>query len=169
MTIHSMTGYALQTREIGRGVLHLELRSVNSRYLDINLRIGDELRMAEPLLRELIAARLNRGKIECRLNLLPAAAGPRELALNQTLLRQLRDMQDVVHLELPDAASLNVAEILRWPGMFGDESMPTEKLQGECVALAGVALDELVATREREECADNFGWDRDPCGVSGSN
>jgi len=150
MTIHSMTGYALQTREVGRGVLHLELRSVNSRYLDISLRVGDELRMAEPLLREVIAARLNRGKIECRLNLLPSAAGPRELTLNQTLLRQLRDMQDAVRLELPEAASLDVAEVLRWPGMLGDDAMPAEKLQAECAALAGAALDDFVATRARE-------------------
>lgn len=70
--IYSMTGYAVQMRDIGRGILHLELRTVNSRYLDMNFRIAEEVRIVEPGLREMISGRLNRGKVDCRLNLLPS-------------------------------------------------------------------------------------------------
>ena len=84
--IHSMTGYAVQTGEIGRGVLHLELRTVNSRYLDMNFRIAEEVRVVEPALRELISARLNRGKVDCRLNLLPSTTAPREASLNPSFV-----------------------------------------------------------------------------------
>ncbi|MDR2239077.1 MAG: YicC family protein [Zoogloeaceae bacterium] len=148
--IHSMTGYATKMRDIGRGMLHLELRTVNSRYLDINFRIAEEVRAAEPTLRELIAGRLNRGKVDCRLNLLPATTAPREASLNRALLRQLAELQAGVRDGLPEATPLSVAEVLRWPGMLGDDSLALDALQAECAALAQGALDELLATRARE-------------------
>ena len=77
--IHSMTGFAVQTRDLGRVALNLELRSVNSRYLDLFFRIGDELRQAEPALRDLIAARLTRGKVECRLPLHTSGTAPQTI------------------------------------------------------------------------------------------
>ncbi|MBA3903560.1 MAG: YicC family protein [Rhodocyclaceae bacterium] len=148
--IYSMTGYAVQMRDIGRGILHLELRTVNSRYLDMNFRIAEEVRIVEPSLRELIATKLNRGKVDCRLNLLPSTAAPREASLNRALLIQLGTLQQAVQDQIADAAPLSVAEVLRWPGMMGDEQLGAETLQKECAALALSALDELLATRGRE-------------------
>ena len=148
--IHSMTGYAAQMRDIGRGILHLELRTVNSRYLDMNFRIAEEVRIVEPALREMIAARLNRGKVDCRLNLLPSATAPREASLNRALLQQLAALQAGVRDQLPEAAALSVNEVLRWPGMLGDDQIGADTLQAECAALAKSALDELLATRARE-------------------
>jgi uncharacterized protein (TIGR00255 family) len=148
--IYSMTGYAVQMRDIGRGILHLELRTVNSRYLDMNFRIAEEVRIVEPALRELIAAKLSRGKVDCRLNLLPATAAPREASLNRALLLQLGSLQQEVQEHIAGAAPLSVAELLRWPGMLGDEQLGVDTLQKECAALAASALDELLATRGRE-------------------
>ena len=148
--IYSMTGYAAQMRDIGRGILHLELRTVNSRYLDMNFRIAEEVRIVEPSLRELISARLNRGKVDCRLNLLPSTAAPREASLNRALLQQLADLQSGVRDRLPDAAPLSVNEVLRWPGMLGDDQLGADTLQAEFAVLAKSALDELLATRARE-------------------
>jgi uncharacterized protein (TIGR00255 family) len=148
--IYSMTGYAVQMRDIGRGILHLELRTVNSRYLDMNFRIAEEVRIVEPALRELIAAKLSRGKVDCRLNLLPATAAPREASLNRALLLQLGSLQREVQEQIAGAAPLSVAELLRWPGMLGDEQLGVDVLQKECAALAAAALDELLATRGRE-------------------
>lgn len=91
--IHSMTGFAVQTRDLGSVCLHLELRSVNSRYLDLGFRIVDDLRAAEPAIRERLSARLGRGKVECRLNLQAGHGAPRSLALNAALLDQLADAQ----------------------------------------------------------------------------
>ena len=71
--IHSMTGYAAAHRDLGDAVLHLELKSVNSRYLDIVFRSGEEVRFLEMPLREKIAAAVSRGKLECRVNLLAQA------------------------------------------------------------------------------------------------
>ncbi|MBK6632767.1 MAG: YicC family protein [Betaproteobacteria bacterium] len=148
--IYSMTGYAVQMRDIGRGILHLELRTVNSRYLDMTFRIVEEVRVVEPALREMISGRLNRGKVDCRLNLLPSTTAPREATLNRALLQQLAALQKDVHDQLPEAAALSVSDVLRWPGMLGDDQAGADTLQAECAALAKTALDELLATRARE-------------------
>jgi uncharacterized protein (TIGR00255 family) len=148
--IQSMTGYAARSRELGHASLHIELKGVNSRYLDIGFRIGDDLRQCEMPLRELLASRLQRGKIECRAHLLPLSAAPRELAANPAMLVQLARLQASVKTVVNDAAPLSVAEILRWPGVLGEETVDAEELQRECLALAAVAIDDFVATRTRE-------------------
>ncbi len=148
--IHSMTGYAVQVRELGRVALHLELRSVNSRYLDLAFRINDDLRQAEPLIREAITARLQRGKVECRFNLQTKDSAPRDLAINDMLLGQLKAAQAAVLAELPQAAPFSVAEVLRWPGILADDGVTFDALQPEIAPLVAAALDELVATRRRE-------------------
>ncbi len=148
--IHSMTGFAVQTRDLGAVSLHLELRSVNSRYLDLSFRIVDDLRQAEPAIRERITAKLGRGKVECRLNLQSGHAAPRSMALNGALLDQLADAQAALRARFADAAPLSVSELLRWPGMLADDSIGFDKLLPEINALAAAAVDELVATRRRE-------------------
>lgn len=148
--IHSMTGFAVQAREIGTVNLHLELRSVNSRYLDLFFRIGDELRQAEPLVRESLSARLKRGKVECRLNVQNGSTAPRELTLNTALLAQLASAQSTVQTHFPQAGGLSVGELLRWPGMLADDGVSFERMQPVILELVQTALDELIATRRRE-------------------
>jgi len=150
--ILSMTSYAAVQRDLGHAVLHMELKSVNSRYLDIIFRMGEELRFLEMPLRELISGRTSRGKIECRSNLMPSsgALAARALKPNAALIAQLGELQAAVHGVLPDAPPLSVADVLRWPGMLGDDVLPQETLQAECLALAAEAIDEFVATRARE-------------------
>lgn len=149
--IHSMTGFAAVQRDLGPVILNLELKGVNSRYLDINFRVGEELRFLEMPLRELIAARIGRGKLECRGSLGPATAGSLlSLAPNPELLAQLADQQKQVRNTLPDAAPLTMADILRWPGVLSEPTLAQDVLQRECLALATRAIDEFLATRARE-------------------
>jgi uncharacterized protein (TIGR00255 family) len=148
--IHSMTGFAVQTRELGPVSLHLELRSVNSRFLDLAFRIGDDLRQAEPALRELITARLSRGKVECRCQVQRRDSAPRDLALNGGLLAQLDAAQKALRARFPEAPPLTVADLLRWPGMLADDGLAFEEIQPVIVEMARAALDELVASRSRE-------------------
>ena len=148
--VQSMTGFAVQKRDLGSVSLHLELRSVNSRYLDLGFRIVDDLRAAEPAIRERISARLGRGKVECRLNLQAGHAAPRSMALNAALLDQLADAQNSLRSRFVDAAALSVNELLRWPGMLADDSLGFDEMLPAIVALTNAALDDLVATRARE-------------------
>ncbi|HEX8964622.1 MAG TPA: YicC/YloC family endoribonuclease [Rhodocyclaceae bacterium] len=145
-----MTGYAAGTAELAAASLHLEIRSVNSRFLDVSFRCHDELRFLEMPLREKIAAAAARGKVECRLNLSPRAGAQRELAPNPELMAQLARLDGVVRAAMPAAAPLSVAEVLRWPGVLGDETVDPERLQAAAVALADDVLKEFLATRARE-------------------
>ncbi len=148
--IHSMTGYAVAALDLPGLTLNLELRSVNSRFLDIGFRMPDELRALEAPLRELIQGALSRGKVECRLNFQRRTESERELALNTALLTQLRSLQQTVLAELPDAEHLSVGELLRWPGMIADEGLPLDELQSAIHTLGSRALQELSDTRARE-------------------
>ncbi|MDR0577979.1 MAG: YicC family protein [Candidatus Accumulibacter sp.] len=148
--IYSMTGYAARTLDLDGGALNIELKSVNSRYLDFQFRVCEELRVAESALRELFGARLARGKLECRLGFSAAFARVRQTALNADLLRQLRDFEAQVRGELPEAAPLTVNDVLRWPGMFEEDSLDGERLVSAALELARAALDDFTASRARE-------------------
>ncbi len=148
--ICSMTGYAVKTRDIERGTLQLELKSVNSRYLDFHFRISEDLRALEMPLRELLAARLARGKVECRLSFNAAAARGDQLELNGDLLATLQTLNDSVRRQMPEARALSVNDVLRWPGMFGDQSIDFAAFGPPVLALAREVLDEFTASRGRE-------------------
>ncbi|GIZ53968.1 YicC/YloC family endoribonuclease [Noviherbaspirillum aridicola] len=153
MTISSMTGYAVVTRETGAGTLTVELKSVNSRFLDLQFRINDELRSVEPAIREAIMARITRGKVECRLSFGRKSAAVANPQLNLAVIEALSEMQRKVKQTLPDAAALSVNEILRWPGVIEDSDLAQEALSGEVQAAVADALDAFIATREREGAA----------------
>jgi uncharacterized protein (TIGR00255 family) len=147
--VHSMTGYAVASGDSPRGALALELRSVNSRYLDVQLRIADELRGAEPTLRELIVARIARGKVDCRLSLTDTGRRAQHKLDPQTLER-LRQLQQVVRAKFPDAAPLGAADVLRWPGVLTEPPADEEPTRAAIERLCRAALEELCAARERE-------------------
>ena len=148
--IFSMTGYAAAHRDLGQAVLSIEIKSVNSRYLDVSFRIGEELRFLEMVLREKITASVGRGKIECRGYLQPQALGVRERTPNAALLAELGRLDTVVRGTLPQAAPLSVAEVLRWPGVLAEESLTAEQLQTAALELFQQLMDEFVASRQRE-------------------
>ena len=147
--IHSMTGYAVASADSPRGALQLELRSVNSRFLDLQFRVAEELRGAEPMLRERISARIARGKVDCRLSL---SAAPRADAarLNAPALARLKVLEQEISKSFPAASTLSVAELLRWPGVLAEPEMDEEAARAILEALARRALDDLCAARGRE-------------------
>jgi uncharacterized protein (TIGR00255 family) len=144
----SMTGYAFATRDLPQLSLAAELKSVNSRYLDLQFRLPDELRSVEPALRELLAGRVNRGKIECRISINAAAGSAPRLALNEKLLAALAQAERDVRAAIPDALPLRVGEILHWPGVLGDES--AAELRYSAVDLVKEVFEEFSASRSRE-------------------
>ena len=143
-----MTGYAAVSAGSPRGTLSLELRSVNTRFLDLQFRIADELRAHEPVLRELIAARVARGKVDCRLSFTLGGENPSP-RLNSQALERLRALADAARKAFPDAAPLRIADLLRWPGVIAEDA-DEESLRAAVSGLCRRALDELVAARARE-------------------
>ena len=148
--VSSMTGYAAVTREVAAGSIALELRSVNSRFLDVQFRITEELRSVEPGLRELAMASLARGKIDCRLGFTASPAAHGEAALSTEALERLARLARRVREAIPDAAPLRVADVLHWPGVLGDDARGAEALREAAVDAMRAALAELGASRARE-------------------
>jgi uncharacterized protein (TIGR00255 family) len=148
--IHSMTGYAVASADITGGTLNVELRTVNSRYLDIQFRVADELRMLETGLREAITAQLSRGKVDCRLSFSTAATGPRAQALNMDALEELKKLAEIVRREFPVATPLSAADVLRWPGMMAEGRVSESELREQAGKLAKTAIRDLMAARSRE-------------------
>jgi len=148
--ILSMTGFASVSAEWPGLALTVELRSVNHRYLDLSLRIPDELRLSEPAIRERIAAELKRGKVDCRASLARTAAGSASLAVDAGRVADVaRAGQEVARL-VPGISPLTTAEVLRWPGVIAEATVPPEELAARLLALLDQALADLAASRARE-------------------
>jgi uncharacterized protein (TIGR00255 family) len=147
--ISSMTGFAAVQRESAAGALVVELRSVNHRYLELHMRLDDALRSLEPQLRDGIAARLQRGKVECRASLV-AAGQAAQVELNAGMLDQLARMTAAVQQRFPDSKPLSVADILRWPGVIATDAVAAEALTADLGVALEQALADLAASRARE-------------------
>jgi uncharacterized protein (TIGR00255 family) len=146
--IRSMTGYATATRELPMASLTAEVKSVNSRFLDVQFRLPDELRAVEPALRELIQARVGRGKVECRVSVTPPTSAAPRISVNEGLLVELAEVSRKVRAAVPDARPLSVGEVLGWPGVLGEDR--ADALREACVRLVHELLEDFSATRSRE-------------------
>ncbi len=158
MAVYSMTGYstvqsgtASPTADSGAGPdgsarLGVELRSVNSRFLDLSFRLPDELRQTEPALREMLTAKLKRGKVELRVWLESASASELR-APSSVTLQKLGSLEDSIKSWLPQAAGLSVADILR---IATNEDKKPHDHSDELLKLCKKALKDLLAARERE-------------------
>jgi len=150
MSVYSMTGYANASSaagagEVGTAAVSVELRSVNGRFLDINLRLPDDLRSLEPALRELLVGAFKRGKIELRLSTSRDADGAWPHPTPDQLNRLSR-LEGVVQGWLKDARALSVNEALLWCR----GAAPVERLDEAALAAARDCIEGLRQARERE-------------------
>ena len=147
-----MTGYAVATSEGAAGTLTIEIKSVNSRFLDLQFRINDDLRALEPDLRTAIMAAIQRGKVEVRVSFGRKVSGG-AAALNQELLADLARLQGEVSRHFAQAAPMTVAELLRWPGVIEESTIGQESLQADVAALTVTTIAAFVDSRRREGAA----------------
>lgn len=146
--IRSMTAFASGERVTPWGTLGCELRSVNHRFLELGVRLADELRVLEPALRERVGSRISRGKIDLSLRL-RAPEGGDALQLNPTRLRELSDLAIDLSARFP-ALRTDFTDLLQFPGVLQAPSTDPAALQAEALSLLDSVLDEFVASRERE-------------------
>jgi uncharacterized protein (TIGR00255 family) len=147
-----MTGYAVATSEGAAGTLTIEIKSVNSRFLDLQFRINDELRALEPELRAAIMGAITRGKVEARLSFGRKVASGAQV-LNQELLAELTRLQSEVTRHFVSAPTMTVAELLRWPGVIEESHVGQESLQADVAALTQKVIAAFVDSRRREGAA----------------
>lgn len=146
--IKSMTGFAAVSGEVPGGRFALELKSVNHRYLEFQTRMPEDLRSHEPQMRELVAAVLTRGKVDCRVTF--ATVATREsFAPNPEAMEVLAETQRQILAKF-DATPLSVWEIMHAPGVMSAEAMGTDAAKEALLALLRKAIEELNATRARE-------------------
>ncbi|OQW40669.1 MAG: hypothetical protein A4S08_12995 [Proteobacteria bacterium SG_bin4] len=148
--IFSMTGFATASQQTPHGSFNLEIRSVNNRFLDIQLRLPDDFRRLEAAMRELLTTQLSRGKIECRLLFSPVHTVEIDQQLDHGLLERLMQLEQTIRTRYPSAASLTIAEILKWPGMLESNAAPSEEWDAVGMTLLQTALKDLKAARMRE-------------------
>lgn len=148
--IYSMTGFATTAVELDAGSLTLEIRAVNHRYLDLQLRVPDELRILEQTLRESISARISRGKVECRIGFAARASIANPARINQPLLQQLSQWSDEVRATMPNAREFSVADILRWNGILESPPLSADSLRATVLELLQTTLHDFTASRSRE-------------------
>ena len=166
MSVYSMTGYAAvqsstpqaaQPALVGSGEqtsgstdssarIGVEIRAVNSRFLDLAFRLPDEMRHAEPLLREVLTAKLKRGKIEIRVALDVSASSSLRPPSSATLQR-LSSLEDHIKSWLPQLAPLSVVDVLKLSAL--DDKKPQDYTD-DALKLAKKALKDLLSARERE-------------------
>ena len=154
--IYSMTGYASVTRELaaasgtGGASVSVELRTVNSRFLDLNFRMPEDVRVCEPTLREMLMTKLSRGKVDIRINVQRSEQGTNAGALNRDALDQLAVLERAVLEAYPQSGHLRTGEILRWPGVLTESGVAPDMLRDAVLGCGKQAIADLIDVRARE-------------------
>jgi len=147
--VASMTGFAAGSSATPRATVSVELKSVNARFLELAIRLPDELRSLEAGARELLASRLTRGKVDVRVTLTRDSSAS-DARLNQTALVRLVAIAAEAQAAIPAAVPFGLADILRWPGVIESGDDDVEQLRGPFVQALEQALELLTQARLRE-------------------
>jgi len=145
-----MTAFARVQQSEKFGALTWEIRSVNSRYLDINCRLPEDFRAQEGRVRECINKRLQRGKIECGLRFIPEQATETGMEINEVLVKSLINACQQINTRLHQPSEINPVDILSWPGVVAEPEQDFKSIYEASEKLLQLALDELIENRLRE-------------------
>lgn len=147
--IRSMTAYARREIKGNWGSAAWELRSVNQRYLETYIRLPEQFRSLEPVVRERLRTRLTRGKIECNLRFELDPSAQSSMILNEKLAKQLVEAANWVKMQ-SDEGEINPLEVLRWPGVMSAAEQDLDVISTELMAALESAIDDFIDARERE-------------------
>lgn len=148
--IHSMTGYASLERSAEQGMIQIELRSVNQRFLELHLKLDERCRMLETPVRNQLKAGLGRGKVECRINFVPASDAQATLTINQEALQQWAKAIEQAKAYFPDAQPVHIVDTLKLPNVMIDEALHASIQQADILSALAACMESLVAARASE-------------------
>ena len=148
--ISSMTAFVQHESQSDQSRLVWEIRSVNHRYLEISMRLPEELRSAEMMFRETIKASLSRGRIDAVLRYQLADSSANCPELNLDTINQLMAWSKTVRSSVPVAGELSVVDILKWPGVLTPEQLDEDQLSVTARDALSNALSALASQRQRE-------------------
>ena len=150
--MHSMTAFARTDLQTDIGSFTWEIRSVNSRYLELHFRLPETLRAVEAQVREVLRKRLQRGKVECSLKFTPQVQS-QGMNVNETLVSQLNAAADHVHSIIGPGNALDALEILKWPGVLMQPAFDNQAIEQDAMKAFEATLSQLIEMREREGAA----------------
>lgn len=145
-----MTAFARRDVESSVGSFSWEMRAVNHRYLELTVRLPDDLRYLENAVRERIGGRFARGKIECGLRFRPGLAAGVQMHVNEPLLLRLVAAVHTVEQKFLSLSPGSAFDILRWPGVLNVEESNKDALQAAALGALADTLDDFQQTRARE-------------------
>jgi len=148
--LRSMTGFARTERTTPSGLLAWEIRSVNHRFLEVSLRLPEELRASEAEFRRAIGAVARRGKVDASLYVRPGAAAGRSLALDEGLLDSLIEQANTLRRRLGPEGRIGAVELLRWPGVVKDAEREAGPLAAAATSLLAETLEAFAVSRAAE-------------------
>lgn len=148
--VYSMTAFASHQVQADQFLISWEIRSVNSRYLDLVLRLPDKLRFLEPQIRKMIGQSIQRGKIECSARLDPVPDAKLSFTINAGIIQAVIQVLEQVRPLLSDPAPVSPLEIISWPGVLSEPEPAQEALQKAALEGLQEALDKLIAARRQE-------------------
>jgi uncharacterized protein (TIGR00255 family) len=148
--IRSMTGFARIERPGPWGTLACELRSVNHRYLEVAMRLPEDLRPLETECRRLITTTLRRGKVDCTWFLRASGDSAATLEIDETALANLLDRLAMVRARMDEAASVSPLDVLRWPGVTREPERDSSAVSSAAIEMMNEALRGLEESRARE-------------------
>jgi uncharacterized protein (TIGR00255 family) len=148
--ILSMTGYASHELTTPNGALTIEIRSVNHRYLELQLKLDDQLRVFENNMREQIQAKLGRGKVDCRIYLKQDSLTTQFAAINHQAIQQIANSLQEAAQYFPNVQAVDVLEVLRIPGVTQSPKVDHEALEATIKTTLADVLDNLIGARARE-------------------
>ena len=148
--ILSMTAYASQEYNTANGAIIIELRSVNHRYLELQLKLDDNLRSFEAAVREQIQAKLGRGKVDCRLGVMRNNVLEGAPKLNHSVLQQIAESAKEAAQYFPHTQPINMLEILQMPGVMTTQAVDNDALEADLKTTLNTVLNDLIAAKARE-------------------
>lgn len=148
--ILSMTGYASHEMNTPNGTLLIELRSVNHRYLELQLKLDDQMRVFESMTREVIQAQLGRGKVDCRIALKQDQSTAQVGILNHEAVQKIAASMDVAAQYFRQVQAVNLLEVLSMPGVMQVEKTDSQALEQALKSGLNQALEALLQARSRE-------------------
>ena len=146
----SMTAFARTQSNNESGTLTWEVRTVNSRYLDVNMRLPEDFRACEVRYREIISKRLTRGKVECSLRFKPEDGVEKGLDVNKEYAKTVIDACQQINNFSHGNSDINPIEILNWPGVIRESELDLKPLHVASETLLNEALAQLITNRESE-------------------
>ena len=148
--IHSMTAYGRTEDKKNDNSIACEIRTINHRYLEISIRMPEELRSLEQKIRENISQKLKRGKIDCNIRIDKNTSKNGPLLINQNVLKKVIDAAENTSINLSNPSALSALDLIQWPGVLEKDSLEPTKINKSILKLLAQTLDVVIDTRKRE-------------------